>query len=168
MREMKMIRERLGKSKLVIVVLLFSAAIVFSMTVASREPAIGLTLEWESIGSDVEINLIRTEGGHNEREDNITITKRSPKNYAFMPGDVDGLPKWMEVEWQYGIVEAKTYEEAHRYAKHAKAHIDLKALIPPEYIVEVARDRNRKQLKLTGTFNDEKLNVRADVYQWRD
>jgi len=163
-----MIRERLRKSQSVFVVLLFAAAIVFSMTTASRETSIGLTLEWESTGGDVEINFIRTEGGHNEREDNITITKRSPKSYALMPGDVDGIPKWMEVEWQYGIVDGKTYEEEHKYARHAKAYIDLKALIPPEYIEEVVRDRHRKQLKLTGTFNDDKLSVRAEVYQWRD
>ena len=163
-----MIQERLRKSQSLIVVLLFAAVIVFSMTVSSREPSIGLTLRWESIGSDVEINFIRTEGGHNERKDNITITKRSPKNYAFMPGEVNGIPKWMKIEWQYGIVDGKTYEEEHKYAKHAKAYIDLKALIPPEYIEEVSRDRNRKQLKLTGTFNDDKLSVRAEVYQWRD
>lgn len=163
-----MIRERLRKSRPLILVLLFSAAIIFSMTTASREPSIGLTLEWESIGSDVEINYVRTEGGRNERNDYITVTKRSPKSYIYMPGDVDGIPKWMEIVWQYGIVDGKTYEEEHKYAKHAKAYIDLKALIPPEYIVEVARDRNRKQLKLIGTFNDEKLSVRAEVYQWRN
>lgn len=149
-------------------VLLFSAAIIFSITSASREPSIGLTLEWESIGSDVEINYIRTEGGQNERRVHTHISTRSPKSYALMPGDVDGIPKWMEIEWQYGIVDGKTYEEEHKYAKQAKAYIDLKALIPREYIEEVARDRNRKQLKLTGTFNDDKLSVRAEVYQWRD
>lgn len=163
-----MIREGLRKSQSVIVIISCAAAIIFSMTVASQEPSIGLTLEWESIGSDVEINYVRTEGGQNERKDYITVTKRSPKNYTFMPGDVDGFPKWMEIEWQYGIVEAKTYEEAHRYAKHAKAYIDLKALISPGHIKEVAQDRHRKQLKLTGTFNDDKLSMRAEVYQWRD
>ena len=149
-------------------VFLLAAAIILSMTTASRESSIGLTLEWESTGSDVEINYVRTEGGHNERKDYITVTKRSPKSYVYMPGDVDGIPKWMEIEWQYGIVDGKTYEEEHKYAKHAKAYIDLNALIPPKYIEEVARDRNRKQLKLTGTFNDDKLSVRAHVYQWRD
>ena len=163
-----MFRERLRKSRPLIVVLLFSASIIFSMTSASREPSIGLTLEWESIGSDVEINFIRTEGGQNERRVHTHISKRSPKSYALMPGDVDGVPKWMQIEWQYGIVDGNTYEEEHKYAKQAKAYIDLKALIPPEYIEEVARDRNRKQLKLTGTFNDDKLSVRAEVYQWRD
>lgn len=163
-----MVRERVRKSKSLIVVLLFAAAILFSMTVTSRAPSIGLTLRWESIGSDVEINYVRTEGRHNEREVHTTITKKSPANYAFMPGDVSGIPKWMEIEWQYGIVDGKTYEEEHKYAKHAKAYIDLKALIPREYIEEVARDRNRKQLKLIGTFNDDKLSVRAEVYQWRD
>lgn len=164
---MKMIREKIRKSKSLIFVLLLSATIVFSTTAASRGPSIGLTLEWESIGSDVEINYIRTEGGNNERKDHITSTKRSPKQYAFMPGEVDSVPKWMEVEWQYGIVDGKTYAEAHRYAKHAKAYIDLKASIPPAYIEEVARDRHRKQLKLTGTFNDDKVSIRADIYQWR-
>lgn len=163
-----MIRERLRKSQPLIVVLLFFAAIIFSMTSASREPSIGLTLEWESIGNDVEINYIRTEGGQNERKVHTHISKRSPAHYALMPGDVDGIAKWMEIEWQYGIVDGKTYEESHRFAKHAKAYIDLKALIPPEYIEEVARARNRKQLKLTGTFNDDKFSVRAEVYQWRD
>ena len=163
-----MIRERLRKSRPLVVVLLFSAAIIFSITSASREPSIGLTLEWESIGSDVEINYVRTEGGRNERRVHTHISKRSPKSYALMPGDVDGIPKWMEIEWQYGIVDGKTYEEEHKCAKQAKAYIDLKALIPREYIEEVARDRNRKQLKLTGTFNDDKLSVRAEVYQWRD
>lgn len=162
-----MVKERLRKSQSLIVVLLFATAIVYSITTASREPSIGLTLEWESIGSDVEINFVRTEGGQNERKVHTHISKRSPKSYALMPGDVDGIPKWMEVEWQYGIVDGKTYEEAHRFAKHAKAYIDMKSLIPPKYIEEVARDRHRKQLRLTGTFNDDKLSVRADVYQWR-
>lgn len=163
-----MVKERLRKSQSLIVVLLFSAAIVFSTTTASREPSIGLTLEWESIGSDVEINYVRTEGGQNERKVHTHISKHTPKSYALMPGDADGIPKWMQIEWQYGIVDGKTYEEEHKYAKHAKAYIDLKALIPREYIEEVARDRNRKQLKLIGTFNDHKLSVRAEVYQWRD
>ncbi|WP_223471247.1 hypothetical protein [Massilia soli] len=163
-----MIRERLRKSRPLIMVFLFGAAIILSMTTASRESSIGLTLEWESIGSDVEINYVRTEGGQNERKVHTHISKSSPAHYALMPGDVDGIPKWMEIEWQYGIIDGKTYEEAHRFAKYAKAHIDLKALIPMEYIEEVARDRNRKQLKLTGTFNDDKLSVRAEVYQWRD
>jgi hypothetical protein len=163
-----MIREKFRKLQSLIFVVLFSATTVFSMTAASRGPSIGLTLEWESTGGDVEINYVRTEGGQNERKVHTHISKRSPAQYALMPGDVDGIPKWMEVEWQYGIIEAKTYDEAHKYAKHAKAYIDLKALIPPEYIEEVARDRNRKQLKLTGTFNDDKLSIRAEVYQWRD
>jgi hypothetical protein len=163
-----MVKETLRKSQSSIFVLLFSAGIVFSTATASREPSIGLTLEWESIGSDVEINYIRTEGGQNERRVHTHISKSSPAHYALMPGDVNGIAKWMKIEWQYGIVDGKTYEEAHRFAKHATAYIDLKALIPPEYIEEVARDRNRKQLKLTGTFNDDKLSVRAEVYQWRD
>ena len=163
-----MIRERLLKSQSWIVVFLFTATILFSVTTASREPSIGLTLEWESIGSDVEINYVRTEGGKNERKVHTSVTKRSPKHYALMPGDVDGIPKWMVVEWQYGIVDGNTYEEEHKYARLAKAYIDLRALIPPEYIEEVARDRHRKQLKLTGTFNDDKLSMRAEVYQWRD
>ena len=163
-----MIREKFRKLQSLIFVVLFSATTVFSMAAASRGPSIGLTLEWESTGSDVEINYVRTEGGQNERKVHTHISKRSPAQYALMPGDVDGIPRWMEVEWQYGIVEAKTYDEAHKYAKHAKAYIDLKALIPSKYIEEVARDRNRKQLKLTGTFNDDKLSVRAEVYQWRD
>jgi hypothetical protein len=164
---MKMIREKLRKSQSWIVVLLFAAATVFTMTKGFREPSIGLTLEWESIGSDVEINYIRTEGGQNERKVHTHISKRSPAQYALMPDDKGGIQKWMEIEWQYGIVDGKTYEEAHRFAKHAKAYIDLKALIPTEYIEEVARDRHRKQLKLTGTFNDDKLSIRAEVYQWR-
>lgn len=163
-----MIVKKLRRSTSLIVVFLLATSIVFGMTTAPTKTSIGLTLEWESIGGDVEINYIRTEGGRNEREVHTHISKRSPKSYSFMPGDMNGIPKWMKIEWQYGLVEGKTYEEAHRYAKHAKAYIDLKALIPPEYIEEVARDRNRKQLKITGTFNDDKLSVRAEVYQWRD
>ena len=165
-----MVRERLRKSQslIVVVVFLFSAVSVFSTTTASRKPSIGLTLEWESIGSDVEINYVRSEVGHNERKVHTHISKRSPKSYVLMPGDADGIPKWMQIEWQYGIVDGKTYEEEHKYAKHAKAYIDRKALIPREYTDEVARDRNRKQLKLIGTFNDDKLSVRGEVYQWRD
>lgn len=161
-------REQVRKSLSWFVVPLFTAAIMFMMTSTARQRSIGLTLEWESVGSDVEINYIRTERGHDERKNYLTITKRSPAHYALMPGDMEGFPKWMEVEWQYGIIDGKTYEEAHRFAKHAKAYIDLKALVPPEYLEEVARDRNRKQLKLIGTFNDDKLSVRAEVYQWRE
>ena len=162
-----MAKEKLHKSQSLIVALLFTSVIVSSATAAFQESSIGLTLEWQSIGSDVEINYVRTEGGKNERKVHTHISKHSPKSYALMPGDVDGIPKWMEVEWQYGIVDGKTYEEAHRFAKHAKANIDMKSLIPPEYIAEVARDRHRKQLKLTGIFNDDKLIFRAEVYQWR-
>jgi len=162
-----MAKEKLQKPQSLIVILLFAAVIVSSTTAAFQEPSIGLTLDWQSIGSDVEINYVRTEGGQNERKVHTHISKHSSKSYALMPGDVDGIPKWMEVEWQYGIVDGKTYEEAHRFAKHAKAYIDMKSLIPQEYIAEVARDRHRKQLKLTGTFNDDKLIFRADVYQWR-
>jgi len=162
-----MAKGRLRKSQSLIVVFLLAATIIFSTTTAFQKISIGLTLDWQSAGRDVEINYVRTEGGKNERKTHTHISKNSPMSYALMPGDVDGIPKWMEVQWQYGIVDGKTYEEAHRFAKHAKAYINLKSLIPPEYIEEVARDRHCKQLRLNGTFNDDKFSFRADVYQWR-
>lgn len=151
----------------VLITIFLFAAIVFGMVGAVKETSIGLSLRWESIGGDVEINYIRTENGQNEQMIHTIITKASPANYAFLPGDVDGIPKWMEVEWQYGIIDGKTYEEEHKYARHAKAYFDLKALIPSEYIEEIERDKNRKQLRLVGTFKEDKLGVRAEVFQWR-
>ena len=132
-----------------------------------RQESIGLTLDWYSVGSDVEIRYVRTQGGKNERKTHTFISKIASKQYSYMPGDVEGIPNWMEVEWLYGIVDAETYELEHANAKPAKARFDLKAMIPRSAMEEVLQDRDRKQLKLIFTFNDDKLDLRYEVYQWR-
>jgi len=132
-----------------------------------KRPPIGLTFDWSSIGTDIEVHFIRTQGGSNEREQHLHISKRSTAKFEYMTGDVDGIPDWVDVEWQYNLVEAATYEDEHKHAKPARAHLDLKAMIPDSAIEEVARDPDRKQLKLICTFNDDKLELRYEVFQWQ-
>ena len=134
---------------------------------SKRRQSIGFSMEWNSIGSDIEVNYVRTQGGKNERETNTSISRKTSAHLSFMPGDVEGIPEWMEVEWLYGIVDAPTYELEHANAKPAKARFNLKEIIPQSVIEEVLQDRNRKQLKLIFTFNDDKLDLRYEVYQWR-
>ena len=137
-----------------------------------RQESIGLTLDWYSVGSDVEIHYVRTQGVKNERETNTVISKTASKQYSYMPGDVEGIPEWMEVEWLYGLVYQpydvpNRYTAEHANAKPAKARFDLRKMIPLSVIEEVLQDRDRKQLKLIFTFNDDKLDLRYEVYQWR-
>lgn len=132
-----------------------------------RRKAIGFSLNWESVGSDVTVHYIRFQGGTNEQKQYMGISKRSPKQFAYMPGDTNGMPEWMEVDWVYGVVDAETAKLAHQYAKPAKARFDLKALIPQSAIDEVMADRGRKQLKLTFTFNEDQLDMRYEIYTWR-
>ena len=132
-----------------------------------RQPSIGLTLDWYSVGSDIEIRYVRVQGGKNERETHTFISKIASKQYSYMPGDVQGIPEWMEIEWLYGIVDAATYDLEHANVKPGKARFNLKEIIPRSAIDEVLQDRGRKQLKLIFTFNDDTLNLRYEIYQWR-
>lgn len=161
-----MVEEKLRHRRSILKSLLVVSAGVISLGGWGRK-AIGFSLNWESVGSDVTVHYIRFQGGTNEQKQYMGISKRSPKQYAYMPYDTNGIPEWMEVEWVYGVIDAETYELEHKYAKPAKARFDLKDLIPQSAIDEVAADRGRKQLKLTFTFNEDQLGMRYEIYKWR-
>jgi hypothetical protein len=143
---------------------------MLSLAPASATPGdqpIGLVFDWNSTGTDVYVVWIRTQGGSNEREFGMYVSKTSSKHLSYMPGDVNGIPEWMEVEWLYNLQEG-TYEETFAQAKPSKVRLDLKTLIPQADVDEVRRDSGRKVLKLIFTVNDDKLDFRHKVEQWRD
>ncbi|MBC7715693.1 MAG: hypothetical protein H7143_02060 [Pseudorhodobacter sp.] len=50
---------------------------------------------------------------------------------------------------------------------HHTRRIALTPLVTPDLIARVKADRRNTQLKLTFTFNNEQLDVKAEAYKWR-
>lgn len=109
---------------------------------------------------------------------------------TFMPGDSDrGIPRFVDVEW---VVPTREYNEwikrrdslpnSVRYspegisestregAKQPRyiARVDLTPIITPELIAQVRADRENTQLKVTITFNNDAVDIRAEPYKWRN
>lgn len=48
-----------------------------------------------------------------------------------------------------------------------RQRVDLRPVVTPELLKTVRADGNNTQLKLTFTFNNDKLDVKAAAYKWR-
>jgi len=111
------------------------------------------------------------------------------KQMSYMPDDKTGkMPTWVEFRWMNftkefqdwsAIEEAKPksiqqlpsnvaeYERRRAALPNHTRRIALTTLVTPDLIARVKADRRNTQLKLTFTFNNEQLDVKAEAYKWR-
>lgn len=155
---------------------------------AADNGSVGMTLRFISIGHEVGVRTFQPEGGRNMAPGVVGGGERSGKEMAFMPGDAKGgMPVWVDVEWVVESQElrqrmdhelytrpdkfspewAKDYEKFMAQVPHYSRRIDLRPVITPELLAAVRADRHNTQLKLTFTFNNDKLDVKAAAYKWR-
>jgi hypothetical protein len=108
---------------------------------------------------------------------------------SYMPDDKLGkMPTWVELRWlnltpdfeqwsaeeeKKPVTEQRSPSNVAEYNRRRAAlpsqskRIDLTPLITPDLVARVKADRRNTQLKLTFTFNNEQLNVKAEAYKWR-
>ena len=108
---------------------------------------------------------------------------------SFMPGDSKRpVPQEVEVEWLVWTDAYLTWDEAfnekpgsYRYSPEGRAEyqrewaknpryvrrIDLTPIVTPELLAKVRADRRGSLLKLIITFNNDQVDVKAEVEKWR-
>ena len=108
---------------------------------------------------------------------------------TFMPGDGKrGVPQFVYVEWtvtnpelaawwkenitdrtdKYSPGWKVDYQMAISRVPRYSRSIDLTTIITPELIAAVRADHQNTQLKLTVTFNNADVSVKAEAYRWRN
>lgn len=106
---------------------------------------------------------------------------------SYMPDDRHGkMPTWVEVEWMVATPEydrggEKLFSRQDKYSDQWKAdlaalnasaprytrRVDLTQIITPALLTKVQKNRNNTQLKLTFTFDGDRLDVKAEALKWR-
>ena len=163
-------------------------ATVLSSCLADDKP-IGMSLLFQSAGRDVGVLRFDPDGMRGPVPG--TIGAGGGAEMAFMPGDSKrGMPKFVDVAWVVPTPESEQAASkielptggvskeqwADYMAKLNKAYslaptytrrIDLTSIVTPELVEQVRADRQNTQLKLTITFNNDQVDIKAEAYKWR-
>jgi hypothetical protein len=106
---------------------------------------------------------------------------------SYMPGDVKGgPPTWVEFDWMVATPEYKRKGEEltqrhdkysarwnadmdalNESALHYSQRIDLRSVVTPELLAQVRANRQTTQLKITFTFEGDKVSAKAEAFKWR-
>jgi hypothetical protein len=155
------------------------------------EGAVGMTLLFLNVGEDdIVVKRFDPDGLRGPVPGALGASSTEGKQMAFMPGDSPrGMPQFVEVEWiipnaeylawskenskksssdQYSKQNMADYKRLWNKNPQHSRRIDLTPVITPELLAQVRADRQNTQLKLTITFNNDEVNIRAEAYKWRN
>ena len=151
---------------------------------------VGMSLLFQSAGREVLVQKFDFDGQRGPVPGAVGgVFPKGGAQMSFMPGDSKRpVPREVEVEWLVWTDEFKTWskslddkpagyvyspegkvEYAREWAKNPryKQRIDLTPIITPELIAKVRADRRGSLLKLIITFNNDKVDIKAEVEKWR-
>ena len=153
------------------------------------EKPIGMTLLFQSAGMPVGVLRFDPDGMRGPVPGAVSgMSPRFGKQMTFMPRDSKhGAPRFVDVEWtvttpalnawwkenisnradKYSEKWNKDYQEAMKRVPRHSRRIDLSRIISAELIEKVRADHPNTQLKLTVTFNNDEVDIKAEAYKWR-
>jgi hypothetical protein len=151
---------------------------------------VGMTLLFQSSGRPVVVRRFDPDGMRGPVPGSVgSMSPLGGKEMAFMPHDSKrGIPKFVDVAWAVPTKEYENWSDnfhkksgAERYSPEGDAEykqawakvpgytkrVDLATIITPELIDQVRSDNQNTQLKLTITFNNDDVDIKALAYKWR-
>ena len=154
------------------------------------EKPIGMTLLFQSAGRPVVVQRFDPDDMRGPVPGAVGgMFPRGGAIMSFMPGDSKhGVPRFVDVAWVVPTSEYERWSQANsrktnteqyseaglaeyrrKWAKnpHHTQRIDLTSIITPELIAKVRTDHPNTQLKLTVTFNNDEVDIKAEAYKWR-
>jgi hypothetical protein len=153
------------------------------------EGPVGMSLLFQSTGDEVLVQKFDFDGQRGPVPG--VVSARTRKHMTFMPGDSKrGVPSYVDVGWLIWTDEYKAWSESiekrpegeryiytpegraeyqREWAKNLRyeRRIDLRPIITPELIAKVRADRRGSLLKLIITFNNDEVDIKAEVEKWR-
>jgi hypothetical protein len=151
---------------------------------------VGMSLLFQSAGRDVLVQKFDFDGQRGPVPGAVGgMFPRGGAQMAFMPGDSKRpVPQEVEVEWLVWTDAYLTWDTAfnekpgsYRYSPEGRAEyerewaknprfkprIDLTPIITPDLLAKVRADRRGSLLKLIITFNNDQVDIKAEVEKWR-
>lgn len=151
---------------------------------------VGMTLLFQSAGRPVLVQKFDFDSQRGPVPG--AVGGMSPKGGAqmsFMPGESKrGVPSYVDVGWLIWTDEYLAWDQvfnekpgSYRYSAEGRAEyqrewaknpryerrIDLTPVITPELLAQVRADRRGSLLKLIITFNNDQVDIKAEVEKWR-
>jgi hypothetical protein len=156
------------------------------------EGPVGMSLLFQSAGREVLVQKFDFDGQRGPVPGAVGgMWPRGGKHMTFMPGDSKrGVPSYVDVGWLiwtdefnawFESIEKRPEGERYIYTPEGRAEyqrewaknlryerrIDLRPIITPELIAKVRADRRGSLLKLIITFNNDEVDIKAEVEKWR-
>jgi hypothetical protein len=151
---------------------------------------VGMSLLFQSAGRDVLVQKFDFDGQRGPAPGGVGgMSPRGGAQMAFMPGDSKRpVPREVEVEWLIWTDEYNAWDKAfnekpgsymnspegqaeykREWAKNPryKQRIDLTPIVTPALLAKVRADRRGSLLKLIITFNNDQVDIKAEVEKWR-
>lgn len=151
---------------------------------------VGMSLLFQSAGREVLVQKFDFDGQRGPVPGAVGgVFPKGGAQMSFMPGDSKRpVPREVEVEWLVWTDEYLAWDKAfnekpssymnspegqakyqREWAKNPRytRRIDLTPVITPELIAKVRADRRGSLLKLIITFNNDKVDIKAEVEKWR-
>lgn len=154
------------------------------------ERPVGMTLLFQSAGHPVGVARFDPDGRRGPVPGAVGgMFPKGGAHMSFMPGDSKwGAPKFVEVEWTVESNELLAEMDRVLYSRSDKfsdawmkdfnafmktrvprytRRIDLTPIITPELLAKVRADRRGSLLRLIITFNNDQVDIKAEVEKWR-
>lgn len=151
---------------------------------------VGMSLLFQSAGRDVLVQKFDFDGQRGPVPGAVGgMFPKGGAQMSFVPGDSKRpVPREVEVEWLIWTDEFNAWskslddksagyvyssegkaEYAREWAKNPryKQRIDLTPIVTPELLAKVRADRRGSLLKLIITFNNDQVDIKAEVEKWR-
>jgi len=151
------------------------------------EGPVGMALLLQSAGDPVGVRRFDFDGQRGPVPGGVSA--RTRKHMTFMPGDSKRpVPSFVDIEWTVESNELRSEMDRVLYSRADKfsdawmkdfnefmktkvprytRRIDLTPIITPELIAKVRADRRGSVLKLIITFNNDEVDIKAEVEKWR-
>ena len=156
------------------------------------EKPIGMTLLFQSAARPVVVQRFDPDGMRGPVPGAVSgMSPRFGKQMTFMPGDSKhGVPRFVDVAWVVPTDEFKRWVErrtvkkggistdelANRRAEHRERwssnphyekRINLESVISSELVAQVRSNNQNTLIKLTVTFNNDEVDIKAEADKWR-
>ena len=151
---------------------------------------VGMSLLFQSAGHPVGVARFDPDGQRGPVPGGLGgMSPRGGAQMTFMPGDSKRpIPRFVDIEWTVESNELRLEMDRVLYSRSDKfsdawikdfnefmktrvprytRRIDLTPIITPELIAKVRADRRGSLLKLIITFNNDKVDIKAEVEKWR-
>ena len=151
---------------------------------------VGMSLLFQSAGREVLVQKFDFDGQRGPVPGAVGgVFPKGGAQMSFMPGDSKRpIPRFVDIEWTVESNELRLEMDRVLYSRSDKfsdawikdfnafmktrvprytRRIDLTPIITPELLAKVRADRRGSLLKLIITFNNDQVDIKAEVEKWR-